>query len=1273
VYPSSFVRLLRLACVSPALLLACSALPAQTPNDAALSYQAQQVPPTEAQLPRDLPRKPSPAVAPNRITEAIDPSRVQPLPHHLPLWANPQNNIGPASSQLALTMVLSRAPQQQSALEQLLGDQKNPSSSHFHSWLTPEEMGQQFGLSDADIEALKSWIESQGLQVKWVSPSRTFIGFGGPAASVGRAFGTEIHNYRVNGADRVSVSSDPMIPAAMVPVIKSIYGLYTIEDRPFHTGSAPQTARPDLTASDGSHFMAPADFNTIYDETSSYNGSQQTIAIVGRSRTDFADFSNFRQLTLASFENPIEIVPTALGGIDPGPALTAPPAANISIEDQLEATLDVMRAGAVAPGASLLLVVATSASGGIGVDTQYLVQTTPLPAQIVNISFGACESAGGPSGVSYWDTLFQQAAAEGISVFVASGDSGASGCETYFSTPSATPPAISPNYICSSSYATCVGGTEFNDTASPGTYWNTTNSFFLASALSYIPEGGWNEPTDSNGATQLASSGGGVSTIIPTPSWQTGTGVPSARTGRYTPDLSFSSSCHDGYFGCFAAAGSGCQINNGFLSFEYFCGTSAAAPDMAGVTALLNQKLGYPVGNINPEIYAMGQNQPTSFHDATPVTSGVATCDINTPSRCNNSTPGPTALTGGQAGYPLTTGYDLVTGVGSPDIANFLTNFAAALQVPTVTVTPSLTTSPAGRPLSFTVTVAGASGQPTPTGTISLSWLYNSPTPHTATLVNGVAAISIPTGVLSGGPAPITFTAEYTPDSASVPVYSSATGTCQVNITLFTPTVTTTFSPKAPTTAQDVMVTVTLNGGTGNPVPTGSVQVESVNPTAQIGQLAGGAATVTIPAGTLPPGSDSFSILYTPDYAGAVYFASTITSASLTVTAVPKTTPTLTVTPSVPTITLADPLTLAVKVAGTAPGSPAATGSGTVTANGRTLLFSIAAGNGTIALFPGWLQVGSNSLAISYSGDNNYNPATAPLSLQVGKAVMAMTVLPNPTSVTSAQSLQVIVNFTGFVSLGPSPTGTVTLTSGSYTSAPTTLNSPTNIIVPAGALPVGTDPLAVTYSGDSNYAAVSTTGSVVITAPPPPPPSFTVGATAVTISAPGATTGNSTPITVTPAGGFTGSVTLTASLTTSPSGAQHLPTLSFGPTSPVSVTSGGAATATLTVATTAPTTGALVQPVRPQTRWYPLAETALACVVLFGFGGRRRSWRIYIGMLLMLVAVSSAVAACGGGGSSVSTPTPTPTPGTTPGSYVVTVTGTSGGIAANTSLSLVVQ
>ncbi|MEI9967838.1 MAG: hypothetical protein WDM87_04115 [Terracidiphilus sp.] len=175
---------------------------------------------------------------------------------------------------------------------------------------------------------------------------------------------------------------------------------HRISPRPCNRGS------PDLTISSGGvtyHFLAPGDFATIYDVPASLTGSGTTIGIVAEARTDVADFTNFKSLTGSTFGNPTEVVPTAYGGIDPGPAYTSQSCGSCALADvQAEATLDVVRAGSVAPGATLLSVVASSGSGGIGDDAQYIVQSTPVPAQVMTISFGFCELEVGSAGVDFW-------------------------------------------------------------------------------------------------------------------------------------------------------------------------------------------------------------------------------------------------------------------------------------------------------------------------------------------------------------------------------------------------------------------------------------------------------------------------------------------------------------------------------------------------------------------------------------------------------------------------------------------------------------------------------------------------------------------------------------------------------------------------------------------------------------------------------------------------------------------------------------------------------
>ncbi|MEO5558854.1 MAG: hypothetical protein ABIO49_03730, partial [Dokdonella sp.] len=201
---------------------------------------------------------------------------------------------------------------------------------------------------------------------------------------------------------------------------------------------------------------------------------------------------------------------------------------------------------------------------------------------------------------------------------------------------------------------------------------SVNSSAHYLSALGYIPEGAWNEPLNDSGVARLGATGGGVSLYVAKPSWQVGIGVP-GNQGRYTPDVSFTASRHDGYFTCLAAQSGSCAVSAGRFSFLVASGTSASAPSMAGVAALLNQKIGAPQANLNPRLYALAANPANHvFHDATFASSGVADCSLAIPSLCNNSTPGPSALVGGLQGFTLDTGYDRATGLGSIDVGNLL-------------------------------------------------------------------------------------------------------------------------------------------------------------------------------------------------------------------------------------------------------------------------------------------------------------------------------------------------------------------------------------------------------------------------------------------------------------------------------------------------------------------------------------------------------------------------------------------------------------------------
>ena len=335
--------------------------------------------------------------------------------------------------------------------------------------------------------------------------------------------------------------------------------------------------------------------------------------------------------------------------------------------------------GAIAKNATVEFVTSKSgATDGINLSAQYAVSHNVAP--IVTLSYGLCEAAYSPAGNAFWNGLWAQAAAQGMSVFVSSGDSGAAGCDSP-SLQTATH-GRGVNALCSSPYSTCVGATQFNDVYNPDFYWSSSNGTGMSSALSYIPEIAWNESGWSGG---LWSTGGGASSVYSKPAWQVAPGVP-ADGRRDVPDISMSGAIHDAYV---------IQIQNQTF---YVAGTSAATPSVASAMALVLQNTGARQGNVNPNLYALANQQlswggAAVFHD---ITGG------------NNSVPG-------VAGYSTGLGYDLATGLGSFD-ANRLVNHWNDARNRNFTLTPSpssVAVAPgSAKTVTLTVTVQGGFNSP---------------------------------------------------------------------------------------------------------------------------------------------------------------------------------------------------------------------------------------------------------------------------------------------------------------------------------------------------------------------------------------------------------------------------------------------------------------------------------------------------------------------------------------------------------------------------------
>ncbi|MGH9499883.1 MAG: protease pro-enzyme activation domain-containing protein [Terriglobales bacterium] len=526
----------------------------------------------------------------NRITAVIDDERRVVLRGNRHPLAAAVNDAGMVSGDFRMErMILALKPDasQQVALDDLVKAQHDPASPFYHRWLSPEEYGRRFGISESDQQQIVNWLRTHGLDSVEVGPGRSSIVFGGVAAQVEATFHTHIHVYRVAGDVHHANASDPEIPEALAKVVAGIVSLNDFRSQPMHTA----LQRPVAEFSAGNtHYMSPADFAAIYDLAPLYqqgiDGTGQSIAIVGRSNINLSDVRQFR----AAFGLPANDPQIIFNGANPG---------ILSGGEQSEAALDVEWSGAVAKKATIKLVVSasTNSSDGAYLSAQYIVSHNLAP--VMSMSFGLCEAALGASGNSFINRLWQQAAAQGITVFVSSGDSGAAGCDSASASRATAGRGV--NGLCSSPYSVCVGGTQFSD-HNYSLYWTASNGGTMGSAVSYIPEAVWNE----SGGPGLWAGGGGASSVYAKPAWQNGPGVP-ADGRRDVPDVSLTAAVHDGYL----------LFMNGN---NMVCGgTSASSPSFAGLMALVVQSASARQGNANTAFYSLANNQKSGgaavFHD----------------------------------------------------------------------------------------------------------------------------------------------------------------------------------------------------------------------------------------------------------------------------------------------------------------------------------------------------------------------------------------------------------------------------------------------------------------------------------------------------------------------------------------------------------------------------------------------------------------------------------------------------------------------------------
>lgn len=626
---------------------------------------------------------------------------------------------------------LKRSPAMQAAFDRLVADQQTRGNPNFHHWLSSADL-RRFGPAQSDISRVTAWLRSKGVAVNAQSPSGMTLDISGRASDLAAAFGTELHVYELRGETHFANTRDVSIPSALRPVVDGVT-LSNFFPRPN------VVRRPNFTIPVGKgklpfYAVAPADFATIYNVKpmlgtdnafhQAFSGAGVTIAVLEDSDMLARDWQTFRQ-TFGIGSVPAHFISLHPGGCTPAGRNG----------DEVEAALDAEWASVSAPDANIVEAscISTETTFGVATALAALVEGKQTDATIYSISFGGCEQENGLAFLSQWSNLTEEAAAEGISIVVSSGDSGSS-CDR----DTIDQNGIGVNGLAANAFVLSVGGTDFSDAVLKKTaqYWTATNDANdKQSARSYIPEVPWDDSCANSIIAGLVGKGspmavcnsnptgvangvgatGGPSLFYAKPAWQAKAllGMPNDGV-RDQPDVvSFASNgildhasliCFsDKNTGGYPCLYSGTSIYTGGPAAEtqVVGGTSVAAPAFAGILALLTEVAGQKLGNPAPRLYELAALQYTN---PVLVKSCNASLGFNISSGCifNNVTQGDIAepcaegtldchttaestngigFLSAQGGHSATPaflanpGYSMAAGLGSVNVTNLIYNY----------------------------------------------------------------------------------------------------------------------------------------------------------------------------------------------------------------------------------------------------------------------------------------------------------------------------------------------------------------------------------------------------------------------------------------------------------------------------------------------------------------------------------------------------------------------------------------------------------------------
>jgi len=943
-----------------------------------------------------------------------------------------------------MLLLLEPSAAQRQSLDAELTSLQTPGSCAYHHWLTPGQFADAFSNSAADVNAVADWLRSQGFTVAPLPSGRAWIEFSGTAAQVTQAFLASVHAYSTSAGTRFILHGKLSVPAALAPVIHglvSLDGVFSVAaiTAP-QTVAAPPAALAAETGIRRAEALTPQLAAQVLHIDALRQGGGETVAIATRSNIQPQDIAAFR----AAFGLPANAPVVTPAGPDPGLG-----------SDQAATELAASWSGAAAPAARILVSPATDTNATDGVDLSLAAIIDQSQAHTVVVGYSACEAALGEPHRAWYATLYGQAAAQGISIVAAAGDSGAAACD-----PAGSDAAVTTGYAVN---------------ALASTPWNTA-----VGASAFAPAGdstlaAW---SPLNPADPAYAGGGGRSAAYALPAWQPA--LPGGSQGRLLPDLSLPTGLDTafsrGLAFCFSGSGpaSGCTlVRSG--------GSGAAAAIFGGISALIAVQDG-PQGNLAPRLFAL-RSRTGIFNDVQQG-SALLVCAAGS-SGCDAS---------GAIGYQAAAGFDLATGLGVPDVGNLLAAWATPDATGTAASTVALSVSPTQLNVTYnpsasvTSKVTPGTGGATPTGSIDFfdqttgSNLNSAPYTLDST---ATASITVAGAMPVGGN---NIVAKYSGDATYAAQNSQA---LTVNIQPSTTTPTVTPSTTSPAVGASFSVTVSIAVGTppaGTAPPSGKVTLTlDGNPysTASL-TTASGTTSASFTVSVASAGGHNLQAIYAGD---ANYSAST--SATVTVTASKAgTVTTLVATP--PTLTPGTPesFTAAIAASNSVSGTtPAFTGTVTFY-DGATQLGTATVSSNAATLSDVTLSSGvTHTITAVYSGDDTWGASTSNvLTLKAALLPVTVALAASPTTAAPGQ----VVTFTATVtpttapasSIEQNPTGNVVFYNGTTILAAVPLSAAASNTATAQllftTLPAGQNTITAAYLGDLYYAA-ATSNAVTVT------------------------------------------------------------------------------------------------------------------------------------------------------------------------------------------------